>query len=371
VIRFPATYRWFLALTLCGACTVALAQQDDSYLRSEFDRVWAEYKQNARAENHEAALRFARRGYELGQEVLTEEKALFADVSAQYGSALLLAGNIDESLPILEQSLKNIAAAYGKKSYEQVPVLMSLASANGATQSEWKQRRFLSRAKKLVVAKFGEDSIGYADFALDSGILISNYFLSTTARDYLEDARKIYARRLPPDHPSVGTAVYYLAYFQLRDGSVLKAIDLFAKAADILPTDTAELVSLKSSALRQLGCIKYTNYMRVDKDEIRERTDVLEGATQSNWPLPIKRVAPVYPASALYAGVLGYVDFSFTVNEDGRPQDIEIIYACGGDYFDETAMFAVKQFEYERTFVDGVAVAVDGVRSRIYYDIDR
>jgi periplasmic protein TonB len=85
--------------------------------------------------------------------------------------------------------------------------------------------------------------------------------------------------------------------------------------------------------------------------------------------LPIVRVAPVYPARALSRGLEGYVDLSFTVTTTGTVTDPIILFSTSS-LFERAATRAVLKFKYKPRVVDGVPVAVAGVKTRISFQIE-
>lgn len=85
--------------------------------------------------------------------------------------------------------------------------------------------------------------------------------------------------------------------------------------------------------------------------------------------LPIVRVAPVYPARALSRGLEGYVDLSFTVTPAGTVEDPIVMFSTSS-LFERAATRAVLKFKYKPRVVDGVPVAVAGVKTRISFQIE-
>lgn len=85
--------------------------------------------------------------------------------------------------------------------------------------------------------------------------------------------------------------------------------------------------------------------------------------------LPIVRVAPVYPARALSRGLEGYVDMSFTVTTAGTVRDPIVLFSTSS-LFERAATRAVLKFKYKPRVVDGVAVDVPGVKTRITFKIE-
>jgi periplasmic protein TonB len=85
--------------------------------------------------------------------------------------------------------------------------------------------------------------------------------------------------------------------------------------------------------------------------------------------LPIVRVAPVYPARALSRGLEGFVDLSFTVTTTGTVED-PIVLQSTSSLFERAAIRAVLKFKYKPRVVDGVPVAVPGVKTRISFQLE-
>ena len=85
--------------------------------------------------------------------------------------------------------------------------------------------------------------------------------------------------------------------------------------------------------------------------------------------LPIVKVAPVYPEEAIAEGIEGHVLLEFTVTEQGGVRDPVVVEADPPGTFDKAAVAAVEKFKYKPKVVDGKAVAVEGVRNRISFEI--
>ena len=85
--------------------------------------------------------------------------------------------------------------------------------------------------------------------------------------------------------------------------------------------------------------------------------------------LPIVRVAPVYPSRALSRGLEGFVDMSFTVTETGTVIN-PIVLQSTSSLFERAATRAVLKFKYKPRVVDGIPVAVSGVKTRITFELE-
>ena len=86
--------------------------------------------------------------------------------------------------------------------------------------------------------------------------------------------------------------------------------------------------------------------------------------------LPIVKVAPIYPRRAQSRGIEGYAIVEFTVTANGSVQAPLIVEAKPEGVFDRAAMDAALKFKYKPRVVDGVAMAVSGVRNKISFQID-
>ncbi len=85
--------------------------------------------------------------------------------------------------------------------------------------------------------------------------------------------------------------------------------------------------------------------------------------------LPIVRVAPVYPARALSRGIEGYVDMGFTVTVTGSVENPMVLFSTSS-LFERAATRAVLKFKYKPRVVDGIPVAVPGVKTRITFKFE-
>lgn len=101
--------------------------------------------------------------------------------------------------------------------------------------------------------------------------------------------------------------------------------------------------------------------------------------------LPIVKVQPVYPRVALARGLEGWVVLEFTVDEQGRVVDPEVLENCaqvarpGSDdecwdmpnpIFDHSAMRAATKFKYKPKVENGQPVATHHVRHKITFQLE-
>jgi protein TonB len=96
--------------------------------------------------------------------------------------------------------------------------------------------------------------------------------------------------------------------------------------------------------------------------------DVAFGISDGEY-LPLVRIQPSYPRSALARGIEGYVVVEFDISANGFVLDPRIIDAYPGDIFNRAALTAIMKFKYKPAIQDGVARQVNGARNRFSFKI--
>ena len=100
----------------------------------------------------------------------------------------------------------------------------------------------------------------------------------------------------------------------------------------------------------------------------------LPGGRQGPWIsdaqlVPVSRVPPLYPHAAITRELEGYVTVEFTVLQTGAVGDISIIESSH-TLFERAAISAVSRYRYQPRIVDGSAVEVTGIRTRLEFRLD-
>ncbi|EKO3467167.1 energy transducer TonB [Vibrio fluvialis] len=85
--------------------------------------------------------------------------------------------------------------------------------------------------------------------------------------------------------------------------------------------------------------------------------------------LPLYRIEPSYPPRALKRGVEGYVVLKFTIDETGRPTDIEVVDANPRRMFEREAMHALRNWKYQPKLLDGNAVSQPGQTVKLEFKL--
>ena len=81
------------------------------------------------------------------------------------------------------------------------------------------------------------------------------------------------------------------------------------------------------------------------------------------------KVRPKYPRTAARRGTEGLVWLEFTVTRKGTVHSAKVIESKPPGVFDQAAMEAAQQFRYLPMYVNGEPVEVQGVRSRMTFDL--
>jgi len=83
--------------------------------------------------------------------------------------------------------------------------------------------------------------------------------------------------------------------------------------------------------------------------------EIFEISALDKAPVPIERVAPVYPADLKRDRIQGAVSLVFIIDESGIPTRISV-EKSSDSRFSQTAIQAVKQWKFQPGFIDGRAV---------------
>ena len=79
--------------------------------------------------------------------------------------------------------------------------------------------------------------------------------------------------------------------------------------------------------------------------------------------LPVLKVQPNYPASAIAGNIEGYVIVEFTVSTSGTTRDLRVVEANPENIFNRASILAAEKFKYKPRVINGAPVEVTGVRN--------
>ena len=84
-------------------------------------------------------------------------------------------------------------------------------------------------------------------------------------------------------------------------------------------------------------------------------------ADKVNLATPVKRVPPIYPASAALANQEGFVTLQFDITETGATDNIIVVKSSPAGVFDTSAVKAMKQWQYKPRVQGGKAQRQTGI----------
>lgn len=94
------------------------------------------------------------------------------------------------------------------------------------------------------------------------------------------------------------------------------------------------------------------------------------GSFQSNQQaMPLYRVEPRYPSRALKRKIEGYVIMSFSIDETGKPFNVEIKETSPKRMFNRDAVRALKQWKYQPKLVEGKAIVQQNQTVRLEFKL--
>ncbi|HCY54319.1 MAG TPA: hypothetical protein DF715_01905 [Oceanicaulis sp.] len=84
---------------------------------------------------------------------------------------------------------------------------------------------------------------------------------------------------------------------------------------------------------------------------------------------PSNRIPPTYPSAMLHADLEGVAVVQFSVLENGRTGNINVLFSVPHQEFGRAARRAVQQWRYTPATVDGVPVVRDGVHTQFEFNL--
>ena len=116
----------------------------------------------------------------------------------------------------------------------------------------------------------------------------------------------------------------------------------------------------------------YFQKKKVEKAEyhLQRAGESGEGLFSQQDYIPIMKVAPHYPRSALSRGSRGYVVVEFAITEKGTVDAPFVVESKPQGTFDKASIDAALQFRFVPTYKQGSPVRVEGVRNKITFDFN-
>lgn len=359
--------------------------QDEDQVRA-FNAAWQAYVTATESDRSDLRIEAAADVLGKAQELFPESDERIAILTHNYGYALLLGRQDEDAQVQLRKALDLQQERYGKKSVKLVPILADLADANSGISQQGLHMKHYRRALRILEDEYGEDSEEYASLAFRAGRNLFELSQSTDGEKYLEQAQDYFLAAGGPAGRRAGMVNGYLGKIRFYHRDYEDAIEYWEAALQSFEGDTPE------DRKRRLTFHAFIvgAYESWGKSELATEHCLAVGRESAAGPdqdyTPLFRVAPKYPALLLARGIEGHVDFEFTIDTNGFVRNAVVLdevvngrtdliragSSVSGEEktFQKAARDAVERFRYAPRFVDGVAVEVDGVKTRISFRIE-
>ena len=240
----------------------------------------------------------------------------------------------------------------------------------GAARNSAEQERWLNEAR-AVGMKSGEAAAFQREMASSRqrAVQAENDRLAQLARDRLRDGRLT--------DPAQDSAAWYLTQLQAADAGSAALADASRDLAGKLLERARSAVLAGRPADADLAQARRWGADAKDVAAVQQlQGPKTKGAAIDPAALlaKLKRVratAPDYPPNAMAQRISGSVTLEYSVDIRGEPRDIHVVEATPPGVFDQAAISAVKRWRYTPTLVDGTAVDVPGVRTRVRFELPK
>ncbi|GAB1268931.1 hypothetical protein NBRC116493_21840 [Aurantivibrio infirmus] len=193
----------------------------------------------------------------------------------------------------------------------------------------------------------------------------------TVLRDYLVNVNDLSA----PDWFRLGQSYYLNEQYLAAQVAVDKAITL----VENMTGDRAkeDWYKYRAGILLNLGdseaaALTIQENVRPQPNAETKRSVIkLITGTASDEFLPFIRSEPLYPSEIAERRIEGYVIVEFSVTSNGHVRNAFVTEAEPPDVFNESALRAVRTWQYKPRIVNGIPVSVDGVRSKLTFSIEK
>lgn len=112
-----------------------------------------------------------------------------------------------------------------------------------------------------------------------------------------------------------------------------------------------------------------TDFGQVRIAKLELSTDFTPGITDRGVR-PIVRVPPRYPQTAASKGIEGWVKLSFTINEVGGVEAIEVLESEPSRIFDKAARKALSKWKYQPQIEQGQAIVRHGLSVILEFNLE-
>ena len=347
---------------LLFATPMALADDDPEQLEQEMLAAYQQYNELFQSGQYELAITPATTALKRSLALDDTPNKTTATLYYNHALAHLGSGMRNRAIKSLDAANEMYEALGSEFDGNRIQVLMSRGDAERRLK---KARPFYGQALALSERVNGASSNTHAQNLHTVGLTHLGAKEWDVAAPYLQQADAVFGAPDVEDRTAAVSSGFAVARIQAHN-DVLEFDHLQRVIADF------EATGRRTSDYLRL--LEWSRDLTDDPALAASFTAKIEDYKAALEPevgdyLPIKRVAPYYPRDALKKGMTGYVDLTFTVSEEGIPINIKPTGGRNYRVFAKAAIQAASKFRYEPREVDGKPVAVDGVETRLRFEL--
>ena len=365
----------FLIVYASFAVSAEALANGNSADKSEFNRIYREYKSIADTDDYGRQLVLLEQSLELGKKLFDSPSK---SVAALYHSvANLRAKNAQDrkALSAYYSALWQYESIYGKRSEELIDFLLDFGDFSIDPASVRYNESFYKTALQILKDKYGENSIEFAILKIEIGnrkLLNVHSFPRRrlqTAKTDIEHGYKIILGLSSVNEEDLLFANVSLAKLRLNEGRSNEALEMLNTALKLSERTNGDAAE---SSLTIHGYLANTYSRLGKKDQATEHCRaiatlspidvrkepspvVIFNSSKSDWSDEVK-VPPV-----------GYVDLTFDVDESGFVENIAVLNYEGIEGYVFEAMRLAEHFRYAPAIVDGQFIKTNDVNYRMEF----
>ena len=362
------SFRGLRTFAICAALALAVPGMADP--NAEFTAAFEAYREAMESARDLAAVGHAEKARRLGDEIYADDVEVRAALAYNHGHAQAMWGMNSPAYGTLKEASKLMRQAHGPNSEEVLQVETALLK----TAPDHAARRHLTRVLKHARQHYPGDSDLMAEIKLTGGIRV---WWDRRAIPLLNEAAETFARLGNTERQAY--AVFWIGKIHIGRAKYDKAVESMTPVVDMLPADDSIALMARANLVEA--------YEKLGKSDKATEHCLAIGQTTpwtgtANYQ-PLFKRPPSYPRNALVRNANGYVLLEFTVDEMGFVRDPKVVEARTAKdvkpseqpdivwAFEQAAIEAAEKFRYAPKFVDGEPVAVEGVRNRIVFQMQR
>lgn len=349
---------------LYGLATMYIAATPLASFAAGEDDFQATYEayQAASAEGRLAeAAAHADQARRLGETLFADDVRRMATLTYNHGDALSKAGRYGDAYGVLGDARQRMRVAYGEDAPELVQVEIALFTAAPSSAV----RKHLRRAERAARLHELDESTSIAQAKLMVGMRVRG----RQGIKLLEEATSVFEQRGDSDGVALGN--FWLGKIRARHNWGDPAEDFEAALVHARRGQADRPTQRSLELMAHAALVAVLEESGLSEEATRHCLAIgrlTPWGGKSDYR-PLYRKLPKYPTVEAKRSKGGWVRTEFDVDESGFVRDAKVIASDGGDGFETAALEAVRGFRYAPKFVDGEAVAVEGVRNLMTFEI--